>query len=185
MKRVMLIFVALFVFGFSPAESHSDKILILITEQNIAGPQSAWWSEGKNFSAAEAVIAQQLKEGGYTVTEPSNIDKIVRKRRAYRLLPLTESRAVRLARLAKSDYVLLGQAAASAGLSVPESRARSYFGNITARFIRVRDGEIILALDASGNSVHSDAASGAKDALMDAGKTMSRKLLDFLSKGDE
>lgn len=183
MNRIIYLFLAILFIGCSFAEAGATKILLLVTEQNIAGPQTAWWLGEIDLSSAETIIAQKLKEGGYTIIEPSSVEKIVRRRRAFRVLPLIENRSVKLARLAKADYLLIGQAVASAGLHVPQSNLRSYFGNITARLIRVRDGKVLSYFDASGNAVHADVVTGGKEALTEAGQELAGKLLGFLDEG--
>ena len=70
-------------------------------------------------------------------------------------------------------------------MKVPQSDLRSYSGNITARLIRVRDNKVISYSDALGNSLNSNDSDGGKEALSDAGKKFSQKIIDVLKKGDD
>ena len=43
------------------------KVILLIAEQNIEGPQKAWWASEIDLSTTEAAIATKLIEEGYDV----------------------------------------------------------------------------------------------------------------------
>lgn len=185
MKRLSFIVVILFLTilcGLNFAEDTKAKVILLISEQNIAGPQRAWWASEIDLSTTEATIAQKLIEQGYEVLEPSNLVKVIRQDRAFRLLNLSEGKSVKLGNLAKAKYVVLGKAVASAGGNIPQSNMRSCFANLTAKLIRVKDGKVIAYVDASGNSAHMDVVSGGKEALINAASDLAQKLIDALNK---
>lgn len=185
MKRSILISFVLFL-GLSLAMSYAKdvktKIILLIAEQNIEGPQCAWWASEIDLSTTEATIAKKLIEQGYEILEPSNVTKIIKQNKAFRRLDLSEGESIKLGNLSRADYVVLGKAVASSGSKVPQSSMVSCFANITAKLIRVKDGKVIAYLDAAGNSAHMDVITGGKEALANAGSDLAVKIIDALNK---
>lgn len=185
MKRLSFIVAILFLTilcGLNFAEDTKAKVILLISEQNIAGPQRAWWASEIDLSSTEATIAKRLIEEGYEVVEPSFINKIIGPSRAFRMINLSEGKSVELGNLSQADYVVLGKAIASSGSEVPQSSMVSCFANLTAKLIRIKDGKVISYLDASGNSAHMDVVSGGKEALINAASDLAQKLIDALNK---
>ena len=158
------------------------KLILLIAEQNIEGPQRAWWASEVDLSTTEAAIAAKLIEQGYIVLEPSNLTKIIKQKPAFRIVNISEGESVKLGNLSQADYVLVGKAIASSGGNVPQSNMRSCFANLSAKLIRVNDGKVIAYLDATGNSAHPDVITGGREALKSAGSDLAMKLIDALSK---
>lgn len=164
------------------AKDTRTKLILLVSEQNIEGPQRAWWASEIDLSTTEAKVATRLIASGYDVLEPSNLTKIIRQDPAFRLLNFSEGKAVKLGNLSRADYVVLGKAIASAGGNVPQSNMRSCYANITAKLIRVKDGKVIAYLDAAGNSAHLDVITGGREALANAGEDLAVKILDTLNR---
>lgn len=158
------------------------KVILLISEQNIAGPQHAWWASEIDLSTVEAKIAQRLIENGFQVLEPSDLSEVIQRNRAFRMIRIQEGASRKLGKAAKADYVILGKAIASAGGNVPQSNLRSCFANITGRVIRVKDGRLLTYLDASGNSAHMDVVSGGREALANASEGLAVKIIEALNK---
>jgi len=171
-----------FTFSASSAEYAKAKVILLIAEQNIEGSQRAWWASEIDLSTSEAAIANGLLGAGFQVLEPSNLAKVIRQDRAFRMLNLSEAKSVKLGNLSKADYVVLGKAVASAGGNVPRSTMRSCFANLTAKLIRVKDGRVIAYLDAAGNSAHMDVITGGREALTNAGQDLAVKIINALNK---
>jgi hypothetical protein len=188
MRRIILISLVLLLglaVNISCAKDSKDtktKIILLISEQNIEGPQHAWWASEIDLSTTEAKVATQLIASGYEVLEPSNLTKTIKQDKAFRMVNLSENTSVKLGNLSKADYVVLGKALASAGAKVPQSSMTSCFANITAKLIRVKDGKVIAYLDASGNSAHMDVITGGKEAMSNAGEDLGAKIIDALNR---
>lgn len=188
MKKITLIFLTLFLgiaFSISCASDKKDtstKIILLISEQNISGPQRAWWASEVDLSTTEATVAKILLGQGYAVLEPSGLNKVIRQDKAFRIVDLSEEKSVKLGNLSKANYVVLGKAVASSGGKVPQSNMVSCFANITAKLIRVKDGKVIAYLDAAGSSAHMDVISGGREALSNAGEDLAAKITEALSK---
>jgi len=166
----------------SAAENNAIKIILLISEQNIEGPQHAWWASEIDLSTTESTVAKKLIDSGFQVLEPSNLNKVIRLDPAFRMVSLSEDRAVKLGNLSEANYVILGKAIASAGGNVPQSQMRSCFANVSAKLIRVNDGKVTAYLDASGNSAHLDVITGGREALNNAGEDLAAKIIDALKK---
>jgi len=183
-KLIVFLTVAFLWFSLSApsADAANPKIMLLISEQNIEGPRAAWWASEVDLSATEATIAGKMIEAGYEVIEPQELETIIKKNRAFRILDISERDSVKMASLSKADYILLGKAVASAGGTVPQSNMRSCFANLTAKLIRVKDNKVITYLDASGNSVHMDVITGGKEALVNAALNLSPKIIEALNK---
>lgn len=183
MKKLIFIVLILFLgFTLSCAKDIKTKVILLISEQNIEGPQRAWWASEIDLSATEATIAQKLIEEGYDVIEPSSINKIIKQKPGFRTIVLSESESVKLGNLSQADYVILGKAVASAGGNIPQSSMRSCFANVSAKLIRVKDGKVVAYLDATGNSAHMDVITGGKEALTSASADLVTKLIEALNK---
>jgi hypothetical protein len=181
-KNIMVVFIIILSMASAFAKETKSKVILLISEQNIEGPQRAWWASEIDLSTVEATVAQKLIEGGYEVLEPSNINKIIKQKPAFRKLSLSEGESVKLGNLSKADYVVFGKAVASSGANVPQSNMRSCFSNVSAKLIRVKDGRVIVYLDASGNSAHMDVITGGREALSNAGSELAVKIIDALNK---
>lgn len=185
MKRlIFIIFISFFFLPLlsSSAEGPTTKIILLISEQNIEGPQRAWWASEIDLSTTEATIASNLIKEGFEILEPSALTKIIKKDKAFRLINLAEEQSVKLGNLSRADYVILGKAVASAGGNVPQSSMRSCFANLTAKLIRVKDGKVIAYLDSSGSSAHIDIISGGREALNNAASELATKIINALIK---
>ena len=185
MKRlIFIIFISFFFFSLlsSSAQRIRTKIILLISEQNIEGPQRAWWASEIDLSTTEATIASNLIKEGFEILEPSALTKIIKKDKAFRLINLAEEQSVKLGNLSRADYVILGKAVASAGGNVPHSSMRSCFANITAKLIRVKDGKVIAYLDTSASSAHMDVITGGREALTNAGQDLAAPIINALSR---
>ena len=183
MRKLILFFmVAFFGLNLTAASASGAKIILLISEQNIEGPRAAWWASEVDLSATEATLAGKIIEAGYEVVEPQELETIIKKNRAFRILDISERNSVKMASLSKADYIVLGKAVAFSGGTVPQSNMRSCFANLTAKLIRVKDNKVITYLDASGNSVHMDVITGGKEALVNAATNLSQKIINALNK---
>lgn len=184
-KLVSLLLILLMGFSLSCAKEQDKdtrtKVILLISEQNIEGPQRAWWASEVDLSTTEAKVATALIAQGFNVLEPSNLNKVVKQDKAFRLVSLSEGDSIRLGNLSKANYVILGKAIASAGGNVPQSTMRSCFANISAKVIRVKDGKVIAYLDASGSSAHMDVITGGREALANAGEDLAAKVITALN----
>ena len=185
MKRLILIFGVLFLclaLAVSYAKDLKTKVILLIAEQNIQGPQRAWWASEIDLSATESTIARKLIEQDCEILEPSGLTRFIKQDRAFRMINLSEDKTVKLGNLSKADYVVLGKAVASAGSNVPQSNMRSCFANITAKLIRIKDGKVVSYLDSAGNSAHLDVITGGKEALSNAAEVLAQKIIEALNK---
>jgi hypothetical protein len=163
-------------------DAKKPKLILLIAEQNIESPQTAWWASEIDLSATEAIIAQKIIEAGYEVLEPELLGDVIKKNKAFRTLDLSEKDSLKLGNLSRADYLVLGKAVASSGGTVPQSTMRSCFANLSAKLIRVKDSKVIAYLDAAGSSAHMDVITGGREALASAGNNMAPKLIEALSK---
>ncbi|MCM8779889.1 MAG: hypothetical protein NC914_01915 [Candidatus Omnitrophica bacterium] len=164
----------------NPKNTLTPAVILLISEQNIEGPQRAWWASEIDLSAAESAVAQKIIQSGFTVLEPSQLTQVVKKSSAFRLLDIPDAESVKLGNLAQARYVIVGKAVASAGARVPQSNMQSCFANISAKIIRVKDGQVIAYLDAAGSTVHMDPITGGKEALSKAGSDLADKIINAL-----
>ncbi len=188
MKRTAFYLAALcLVFTFTaalatPAAVTKPKVVLLISEQNIEGPQRSWWASEIDLSTTEAAVANILIDSGFEVLEPSVLSKVIKQDKAFRVIAPSEASSIKLGNLSKADYVVLGKAIASAGGKVPQSNMVSCFANITAKVIRVTDGKVIAYLDAAGSSAHLDVITGGREALNNAGQDLAIKIINALNK---
>ena len=156
--------------------------LLLISEQNIEGPQRCWWASEIDLSTIEAKLSEALILKGYSVLAPYQLTGVLHKEKAFRQTNLSDEESIKLAKLTQADYVILGKAVASSGANVPDSNMRSCNAFATVKLIRVRDGQIIAYLDSAGSSVHPDVISGGREALLKAGEDLAIKVIDVLNK---
>jgi hypothetical protein len=165
----------------APVQVPAVKLVLLISEQNIDSPRQAWWASEVDLSSAEAAIATKLLDAGFEIIEPDSMSGVVSQDKAFRMVNLSDKTSIKMASMAKADYVILGKAVASAGGNVPQSNMRSCFANLTAKLINVRTGKITAYLDAGGNSAHMDVISGGREALASAGQNIAGKIVDKLN----
>lgn len=185
MKRLILgVLVLCLVFTVNAfAQDNKTKIILLITEQNIEGPQRAWWASEIDLSKTETIIARKLMEQNFEIIEPSNVGDILKLDKAFRRVGLADPEAIKLANLSKADYVLLGKALASSGGRVPQSRSLiSCFANLSAKLIRVKDSKVIAYIDETGSSAHMDKISGGAEALAKAANLAALNVVDIVAK---
>jgi hypothetical protein len=178
----LLIFAVLLSIKFAYAGEIAPKIVLLISEQNIEGPQRAWWASEVDLSTTEAAIAQRMIDQGYEVIGPLELSSVIKQDKAFRIIDLSENESVKIGNLSSSDYIVLGKAIASSGGNVPQSSMISCFANITVKLIRVKDNKVIAYLDASGNSAHMDVITGGKEALTNAAAFLVVKIVNVLNK---
>ncbi len=158
------------------------QVVLLIAEQNIEGPQRAWWASEIDLSTTEMGLASALTEQGFTVIDPSSLQETFKQKPAFRAVSLSESDSASLGSSAGADYVVLGKAVASAGAMVPQSSMRSCFANVTVKVLRVADHTVVAYLDAAGNSVHLDVVTGGAEALRKAAANLAPKIVQALNK---
>ena len=158
------------------------KVILLIAEQNIEGPQRAWWASQVDLSTTEVGIAQKLIGQGYEILDPLSLSKIIKQKPAFQIVNVSEGESVSLGTASGADYIILGKAIASAGGNAPASNMRSCFANVTAKLIRVSDGKVVQYLDASGASIHTDVITGGREALAKASENLAQKILEALNK---
>ncbi len=165
-------------------ELNDSQVLLLIAEQNIASQWARWWwvDAEVDLSVTESAIAEKLIAGGYEVIDPSLMNNIIRQRPALHYRDLSDEKSIELANLSGAGYVIAGKAIASVGSRVLSSNLFSYFSNISAKLIRVKDGKIIAYLDTSGKSAHMDSVTGGKEALHKAAVDLAIKVVNILDK---
>jgi hypothetical protein len=160
----------------------NPKIILFIAEQNIDAPRSAWWASEVDLSSTEAAVAKSLLEEGFDIVEPGLLGETLEKDKAFRMVDIAEKDSLKLAQVAKADYVITGKAVASAGGTVPQSSMRSCFANMTVKLIDVKAAKTIAYIDAAGNSVHMDVITGGREALVSAAKNIAPKIIEALKK---
>ena len=168
--------------GLAQTEVPAPQVILLVAEQNIEGPQRAWWASEVDLSATEAAIAGKLLEQGFEIIEPGEAAGAIKQDKAFRLMELSEQQSLKLAALSRADYVVRGKAVASAGGRVPQSNMRSCFANISVKVIRVKDNKVIAYVQASGSSAHTDVITGGAEALANAAADASLKIIDAIKK---
>jgi hypothetical protein len=186
MKKILIalicFFVAVVTFAFAQTQSSAPKVILMISEQNIEGPRTAWWASEIDLSATEAAIAERLLAEGFEIIDPSAAAGFIRQDRAFRVMDLSEQQSVKLAASSQANYLVVGKAIASAGGRVPQSNMRSCFANISAKVIRVKDKKVVAFVQASGNSAHLDVITGGREALVNAASEASGKIIDGIKK---
>jgi hypothetical protein len=160
----------------------TTKVILLISEQNIEGPQRAWWASQIDLSTTEVGIAKKLIEQGYEILDPSSLSKIIKQKPAFQVVDVTEGESISLGAASGADYIILGKAIASAGGNAPASNMRSCFANVTAKLIRISDGKVVQYLDATGSSIHTDVITGGREALTKASENLAQKIAEALNK---
>ncbi|MBP7216585.1 MAG: hypothetical protein KBA46_04800 [Candidatus Omnitrophica bacterium] len=190
-RIALFLVVCLGVVGISCAKakevpsSGKVRIIVLLSEQNIQGPQHAWWASEVDLSAVESVLTQQLLTKGYEVLEPSMLRGVIQKDKAFRLVNFTDAAAIKLGTLSKADFVIIGKAIASSGGAVPQSTMRSCFASVVAQVISVKEKRVLAYLDAAGSSAHMDVIMGGREALQAAGNDLAIKVEQVLSKRNQ
>ncbi|MDD5584223.1 MAG: hypothetical protein PHV55_04110 [Candidatus Omnitrophica bacterium] len=163
-------------------QTKTTKIILLISEQNIEGPQRAWWASQIDLSTTETGIAKKLIEQGYEILDPSSLSKIIQQKPAFQIVDISEGESISLGSATSADYIILGKAIATAGGNAPQSNMRSCFANVTAKLVRVSDSKVVQYLDASGSSIHTDVITGGREALEKASEGLAQKIVETLNR---
>ena len=161
---------------------NKPTVLLMVTEQNIEGPQRAWWASEIDLSTVEANIAQTIAKNGYAVIDPLELKQTLKEEKAFTVVNITDEESLKLAKLKNVDYVVLGKAVASSGGTILNSKMYSCFANATVKVLDVKTGKIISYLDATASSPHTDVVTGGKKALAKTGIELGEKIINILSK---
>ncbi|MFH1876901.1 MAG: hypothetical protein ABH865_08400 [Candidatus Omnitrophota bacterium] len=162
--------------------SAPTKVILLISEQNIEGPQRAWWASQIDLSTSEATITRRLIEQGYEVLDASVLSTVIKQKPAFQVVEVSDEVSFDLGVASGTQYVIAGKAVATAGGNVPQSEMVSCFANITAKVIRVSDRKIVQYVDASGSSIHMDVITGGREALAKASEALAQKIVEALNR---
>ena len=160
----------------------APSFLLLISEQNIAGPHTRWWMGEIDLSTVEANLAGVLIKKGYKVITPLAVSRIIKREQAFKRVFRNDDLSLKLAKISQADYVIVGKAIASKGPNVVASQMFSCFANATVKLIRVKNGDVLAYLDSSEKTISLDVVSGGKKALAKVGKDLGYKIIKAVSK---
>jgi len=187
MRKIVVILSFIFIFSsfelpLKAKGKATSSFLLLVSEQNIEAPRTCWWLGEIDLSTLEANLSKVLIKKGYIVIAPSAISKVVKSEKAFQRADLADNISLKLAKISRADYVIIGKAIASKGPNIPDSHMFSCFANATIKLIRVKDGDVLAYLNSTQKTISLDAVSGGEAALAKAGKDLGHKIIGVVSK---
>lgn len=169
---------------YSAVKSGSIKILVFVTENIQQRSLNPWRNNinTKDLYFVQTQLAQELVKVGYEVIEPEQIDNFLKLKASFNRQGISQKEWIDLAKKVAADYIILGQAIAVEGPRVVNSKMRSISANFSAKVIKVKENRIVAYLDSSGQSVHLDPISGAKEAFRDCVEKIREEILKTFTK---
>jgi uncharacterized protein YccT (UPF0319 family) len=168
------------------------KILVLISEQNLADtPPKYWWGKkavlGEIFSVS--AFMETMKSKGLPVLDHPSIVQNTSVADGYDKPYLDEKEAVELGRNLKADIVIVGKATIEQAQNIMGKNIKSFKAMVSARAIRTDTGEEIASITKSAVTANADATIGVRKALSAAGslagETLADQIIDAWQKKDE
>jgi len=170
------------VFSAGRDTDNAPRIVLVVSEQNINGPQKLFWSSSINLANVESALVNTINAMGYRVVDPAVAGKAVKKNPAFNAAGVVDDGNIDLSDFSKlADYAIVAKAVASRGAKLPHSHMVSCFANVTARLIRIQDGQVLRSFGSGASAVHVDAVTGGAEAMASAGRDLAVKIVNELN----
>lgn len=161
------------------------KVLFLISEQNLQDINPRfWWGEGEDpvSARAEEAMAERMRAAGFEVIEHGNDVPDVALEAAIIFQPDLDNReALDIGKSFLADLVIVGKAMVYKVPDTMEEEVPSFNATVTARALRVDNGEEIASVLESVVQKHPDDAEGGMSTLMAAGAQTGENLADRIA----
>ncbi len=139
------------------------KVLFMISEKNVEDlfPQH-WWGEDLVFSKtiSEITLTDIFLNKGFLIAGHNNVVEPVRYN-----VSITNGEAIDLGRRLKADVVVVGNASAVIAPNTMGAFVKTFTGNVSARAIGVKTGDLFASVAESANATHEQELTGGRQAI--------------------
>jgi hypothetical protein len=177
----------LMAFGIAYRRAGMPRIAVLIAEQAINATQATgWWQGGGNTAdlrVVENAFMDRMEKSGFTFIDPEILAGKV-KLEAVGADPNTQQ-AREIGVKAGADVVIVGRAIAKplGEIAIDNGTFYSSVGNISARAVRVDNGEVIAATEFTGEAGKGfEVTTAGRNALSNAGRKLASDLFAKIGK---
>lgn len=191
MALLGVVFVLSYAFAQPAPDSGSEtrksipRFLLLISEQNLGAPPSAWWAKEGGSSGGvfldlglvENAFIEVLREGGYQVMDHQVLAGKVEIPSPLRILTPANEEAGKIGELFGADYVIVGKAAASHAGGVEGSGIHSATALVNVRVINAKTAEIVATASDKSSAMNASLMAAGSAALQKAGRQTAEALL--------
>jgi hypothetical protein len=176
--------------GLMQARVGKPRTLFMIAEQNIGQEILLyWWSywgrggaafagQSVEMAVSETVMKEEFMNKGFNVIDISAVTGKFEISNAYRVADLTDTGAREIGRKMGAEIIIKGKALAKEGPRTAGSSVGSYLADITVSAIRVDNGQVLGSARDQGVARHVAQHVGGNNALEQAGRNVSGKLMD-------
>lgn len=179
--------------GLLQARVGKPRILFMIAEQNIGQEILlywwGWWGKGGaafagqnvDMAVSETVLKQEFLAKGFNVIDISAVTGKFEISNAYRIADLTDTGAREIGRKMGAEVIVKGKALAKEGPRMAGSSVGSYLADITVSAIRVDNGQVLASARDSAPARHVSQHVGGNQAIENAAKKVSDKLIEQIT----
>ncbi len=158
------------------------RVLVMITEQNIGGAPSAWWTNpgaSVSMDVAENTLIDEWRPKGVKFVERQVLDGKIRVG-AVATTDLQNDVAKEFGAMSGAEIVVIGKAIATKSTTIPlKTSVPMYSVNaqISVRVLNVDDGSILATATLAGAGAHINEVTAGHMALKNVAKKASEELL--------
>ncbi len=170
--------------SFLIAEEAPEPLAVVVVLPEQIGEEQALGGNNSSRMLVQAEVEKALIRSKYRVIDVNSLSPQVEGSGGIWSVVTVQDSALKLAKEAGADYLVHGKASAvkagsgsAYGISMVQSQA-----DVTARLIRVSDGEILTVITAEALEGNQSFGIAAKEALKKAGKDTGRKLVTSVKK---
>jgi hypothetical protein len=176
--------------GLMQARVGKPRTLFMVAEQNIGQEILlywwGWWGKGGaafagqsvEMAVSETVMKEEFMNRGFNVIDISAVTGKFEISNAYRIADLTDTGAREIGRKMGAEIIVKGKALAKEGPRTAGSSVGSYLADITVSAVRVDNGQVLGSARDQGVARHVAQHVGGNNALEQAGRNVSGKLMD-------
>lgn len=176
MKKYLFGFALMICTLLSAEESAAPRFVVVLPEK--VGEETVLPVGNENIQhVVQAEIERSLIRKGLEVIDIAGLEPVIEGGLSWQTLTVKEG-ALTLARAAKADYLIYGQATASragsgSAYGVTAVRAQA---DVSARLVRVSDGKILNVFQSEALEGNQAFGIAAKDSLKSAGKKVAAEV---------
>ncbi|HEV8539902.1 MAG TPA: flagellar assembly protein T N-terminal domain-containing protein, partial [Nitrospiraceae bacterium] len=179
--------------GLLQARVGKPRILFMIAEQNIGQEILlywwGWWGKGGaafagqsvDMAVSETVLKEEFLAKGFNVIDISAVTGKFEISNAYRIADLTDTGAREIGRKMGAEVIVKGKALAKEGPRMAGSSVGSYLADITVTAVRVDNGQVLASARDSAPARHVSQHVGGNQAIENAAKKVSDKLIEQIT----
>ncbi len=158
--------------GISMANKEIPKVMVLIAEQNFGQDYSGYrWG-----TICDEVIRTSFSQKGFTFIDYSIPEGEFDLERFYQFGDLNDEIAVSLGTQGGAELIIVGKVLVKCTGNVAGTTMKSFQSNITAKAIRINDGDVVASASVQETAIHMDDLTGGSEAIEKAATKLANLL---------